>query len=50
MYIVLWYGSGDAVKVSRGFSQWVLNSSYRGETSRVYLKEAAHKEAKIWRR
>ena len=21
MHIVLWYGSGDAVKVSRGFSQ-----------------------------
>jgi hypothetical protein len=29
MYIVVEYGSGDAVQVSRSFSQLALSSSYR---------------------
>ena len=49
MHIVLGYGSGDAVQVSRSFSQEVLSSNYRDRRRVCVLGKLDHKEATIQR-
>ena len=40
MHIVLWYGSGDAVQVSRSQAEYVLSPDRRDEMSRLCVGEA----------
>jgi hypothetical protein len=47
MYIVLWYGSGDAVQVSRSLSQLALNSNYIVGRRVYVLGKLAHIEARV---
>jgi hypothetical protein len=49
MHIVLGYGSGDAVQVSRSHAHWVLSPDYRVRRRAGVSGKPDHEEATIRR-
>src|ERR1700727_799833 len=49
MHIVLWYGSGDAVQVSRSQVQWALSPGYTIRCRVCVLEKLDHEETTIRR-
>ena len=49
VHIMLWYGGGDSVQVSRNHAQYVLSPDCPGENVTCVLGKLDHEEATIQR-